>query len=333
MSRVGRDGGRARTAVERATSSPKWSPGPSVATLRPLRLTVAEPSTIDEGLVAGVALLDEHPPPRRSTSSEALAIFCRSRFEHAEKSGTCGEVVRWELGPAMGRSIARPRGVPIVTAAHERRRPTSGSLGLMRRQVRAMSASIRRGRRSRCSGVPDSCPPGLGPPTVAADVGRAAPLMRRQRAPARSICRFPAGSGVFTAGRLSARRLIATGRNIRSRITTAKHDRNIDFLRCRTMDVVLRALAARTGTPVRARRAGRPLRLLLVETGAEPPVRERLPRGLDPGAGRRGRRPAPHRGLVRRRSGHRCRTSPSSTPTACCATRAAGCRCRRSRPA
>ena len=75
------------------------------------------------------------------------------------------------------------------------------------------------------------------------------------------------------------------------------------------------------------------LRLLLVEDGSEPPVMRGPERGLGPGPRRRRRRAVPRRGAAAPLGGQRRARCPSSIPTASCATRAAGSRCRRSRPA
>ena len=55
-------------------SSPTIAPGPSVATLRPLRCTDTDPVEHHERLAAGLALVDEQRcPPSSSISSPARA--------------------------------------------------------------------------------------------------------------------------------------------------------------------------------------------------------------------------------------------------------------------
>ena len=93
-----------RGAFSSSASSPNASPGPRVATLRPVAGHPGLPVEDHEELVAGLALGDERPCPARTcTSSARRATSWRSLREQAAKSGTCW---RWSMKAsrrAMGR--------------------------------------------------------------------------------------------------------------------------------------------------------------------------------------------------------------------------------------
>ena len=70
----------------RRASSPKYWPGPRVAMICPLRLTVAWPSTMRKNSRPMVPSSQRTRPAGTVTSSVALRMVRRSRVEHVENS-------------------------------------------------------------------------------------------------------------------------------------------------------------------------------------------------------------------------------------------------------